>query len=204
MDPKKLVESLNEIEMPKEMKERIIRNCYIEMEENTMSKNKSNIFLRKPMVAVASLALCFCLTGITALATTGKLQGFFKDIVRFDGAVIGTTYDQATDEIEMSAVTEADELMVSVTLLNPKNAPYSAFETFGIESYKIIDMAGNVVTEGKATDMTEIIDGKATISIPIDTIKNGTYKLVINKFIGSKKADQPLIISGAWEFEFTR
>ena len=202
MEEKKLAEKLNEIEMPKEMKERIIRNCYIEMEEKTMSKNKTNIFSKKPIVAIASLALCFCLTGITALAATGKLQGFFKDIIRFDGAIIGTSYEQATDEIKMSVVEESDRLMISITIVNPKNLPYSELETFGIQSYKIVDMSNNVVTEGEATEMAEIIDGKVTISIPLGNIISGNYKLLVNEFVGSAKANQPLIIKGTWECEF--
>lgn len=42
-----------------------------------MSKNTSKKFYMKPMVAVAALALCLCLTGMTAMAAQGKMQGFF-------------------------------------------------------------------------------------------------------------------------------
>lgn len=55
MKTKKLVEKLNDIEMPKEMQDPIIRNCYIKMERKTMSKNKINNFLMKPMAVAASL-----------------------------------------------------------------------------------------------------------------------------------------------------
>ena len=92
MMSKELKKKVNEIEMSDEMRSRIIRNCYLKMEEETMRKNKRTTFFRKPMVAVASLALCICLTGISAMAATGKLQGFFKDITRWDGAVVGTSY----------------------------------------------------------------------------------------------------------------
>lgn len=204
METNKLVEKLNEIEMPKEMQDRMIRKCYMEMEKKAMSKNRIKHFFKKPMIVVASLTLCFCLTGITALATTGKLQGFFKDIIRWDGAVTGTSYEQATDEIEVSVVTDSDELIVSANMVNPQNVPYSLFETFGIESYKIVDMSEHVVAEGKVAEMAELIDGKATVIISIDTITSGNYKLVIEEFIGSAKADQPLVMSGTWECEFTR
>lgn len=81
MEKRILVEKLNEFEMPKEMRDRIIRNCYIESEEQTMHKNTTKKFIKKPMAVAASFVLCLCLTGVTALAATGKLQGFFKDIL---------------------------------------------------------------------------------------------------------------------------
>lgn len=50
------------------------------------------------------LVLCLCLTGVTALAATGKLQGFFSDITGWNGAVVGTSYEQATKELEVKAM----------------------------------------------------------------------------------------------------
>ena len=37
-----------------------------------------------------------------AMAASGMLKGFFRDVKRPDGAVIGTTYEQATDEIAIN------------------------------------------------------------------------------------------------------
>lgn len=201
MDKKFISKKINEIEMTQEMQERIIRNCYIKMEEQTMNKVKKS--LKKPMVAVVSLSLCLCLSGVTALATTGKLQGFFKDITSWNGAVTGTSYEQATDEIEMIVATISDKLMVSVTMVNPKEAPYSSFETFGVESYKIVDMKGNEITKGKATEMAKVVDGKVNVNISLNNISSGEYKLIVNNFVGGAKAEQPLIISGTWECEFS-
>lgn len=56
------------------MKKRIIVKCNRKEEEQRMSKNKGNFVTRKSMVAVASLLLCLCLTGITVLGSTGKLE----------------------------------------------------------------------------------------------------------------------------------
>ena len=201
METNKLVDKLNEIEMSKEMQNRIIRNCSIKRE--AMLKNKTNNFFKKPMLGVASLILCFCLIGLTTLAATGKLQGFFKDIKRWDGAVTGTSYKEATDEIEISVVTKSDELIVLATILDPKKAPYSIFEVFGVEHYKIIDMSGNIMLEGKGAEMAQIVDGRVSVSIPVADLTSGNYKLVVDQFIGSAKAEQPLIVNGTWECEFT-
>ena len=135
MDKKKFVNKIKEIEMPKDMQQRIIEKCYIETE-----KKKMNKMFKKPMVAVASFALCVCLMGVTALAATGKLEGYFRDIKRWDGAVIGTAYEQATDEVELNIVEVSDKLVVEITMVNFKEAPYSFFEMFGIKNYKIVEL----------------------------------------------------------------
>ena len=49
----------------------------------------------------------------------------------------------------------------------------------------------------------KIVDGKAVMTISLDGIDSGDYKLLISSFVGSKKADQPLKISGDWECDFT-
>ena len=199
-----LSKKIKEIEMPKEMRERIIKNCYMEMEKTNMNKtkqNKVNTSFKKYMVA-ASLALCICLTGVTTLASSGKLQGYFKDIIRFDGTVVGTTYEQATDEININLITSADELIVATEFKNPTIAPYNSFETFAIETYKITDLEGNTIVKGNTTEAAIISEGKANLCIPLNNLSEGDYKLVVTEFVGNKKADQPLVITGNWEAEF--
>lgn len=203
MEIKKLSEMIHEIEMPKDMQERIIRTCYDKMEEKGLGKNKRYIFWSRPMVAVATLVLCLCLTSITALATTGKLQGFFKDIVGWNGAVTGTSYEQATDKINLSVVKVSDKLTVMVEMVDPTAVPYITFDTFGIERYEIVNMNGEIVYEGKATEPVEIAGGKARIIVPLDDLAAGNYILKVREFVGSAKADQPLVLSGNWECEFS-
>lgn len=197
----KIKKAVNEIEMPIGMKNRIINNCYLEMEEKDMTKNTKK-FYKRPMVAAASIVLCLCLTGVTALAATGKLEGFFKDITDWTGAVIGTSYEQATEEINLNIVEVSDKLAVEIVFVNPEQSPYSFFETFGIKEFKIVDMNGNVIKEGKETDMVEVVYEKLEIMIPLENVISGDYKLVVSKMVGGSKADQPLEISGLWECEF--
>lgn len=204
MELENLRKAVNKIELPKEMQKRIIRNCQTKKEENTMQKYKSTKLLKKPMIAIAAIALCLCLTSITVMAATGKLQGYFKDITRWDGAVTGTTYEQATDEINLNTVSVSDKLTITAEFVNPTTAPYAFLDTLGVESYKIIDANGTVLMDGKVTEPADIIGGKVTIAIPVDALATGNYKLVVTKFVGSAKADQPLVITGHWECEFSR
>ena len=76
MTERTLLENLKEIKMPEDMKARLIKNCDRKVEEPKMSTNKGKLFVRKQIVAAASLVLSICLTGLTVLGATGKLQGF--------------------------------------------------------------------------------------------------------------------------------
>ena len=205
MEIRELSQKVRKIEMSQEMKERIIKNCQNELEKN--SKSLNHRVFRKSVAAAASMLLCSCLVGVTALAatdTTGKLQGFFKDIIRWDGAVTGTSYEQATDEINLSIISVSEELTVMAEMVNPMIFPYKAFETFGIEKYEIFDTDGKRVMVGNVTEAPEVMEGRVTIVIPISELSDGDYRLVVSAFVGGSKADQPLVLNGTWECEFRR
>ena len=199
----KLSKKVKEIEMPEDMRKRILRNCYHEMEESSMKKKGIHKIFGRPMAAVVTLALCICLTGVTTLATSGRLQGFFKDITRWDGAVVGTSYEQATDELAVSAAVEGDNLIVVAEVVAAKAAPYIYIETFGIKKYEIADGDGKIIMKGEETAPAELVDGRAELSIPIQDLSAGNYKLLVYEFVGCKKADQPLVISGTWNCDFS-
>ena len=205
MNMKEFAKTMQNIEMSDEMQSRILDNCYKkinqEMEYITMSK-KTNRFFKKPLATAAAIALCLCVGGVTALATTGK--GFFKDIIGWDGAITGTAYEQATDEIEITVLDVTDSLTVVATVVNPTMVPYMTFDEMRIGSYKIADSLGNIIVEGVSNEMLPYENGQITVFIPIGNLESGTYKLIVDTFVGGSKADQPLTVSGNWECEFTR
>lgn len=203
MDFEKFTETLEKIEMPQEMQERIIRNCSsaktYHLEEHELNRETKNNWLKRPVpvAAVLSIFICFTIVGTAAVKT-----GFFKDITRWNGAVIGTAYEQASEEMEASVTVVENELMVFITMLTPDKAPYSELEELGIDSYQIRDMSGNVVVHDADSELSYISNGQAEIKISLEGIESGNYKLVISQYVGTSKADQPLEISGIWECEF--
>lgn len=206
MEFENLKSAAKEITMPEEMKRRIAHNCKKQivntMEEHTMNNRKNNSFFRKPAAVFAALAVCLSLS-LTALAATGVLQGFFRDITNYSGAIVGTCYEQATDEIKMDVTVNGDELTVMVSFANPQMAPYVYAEQLGIAQYRIVDVNGKEVKEGSAGS-AEVVNGQASVNIELDGISNGSYKLIVTAFVSEKKADQPLNINGNWECEFTK
>ena len=195
-----------EITMPEEMKRRIAHNCKKQilntMEEHTMNNRKNNSFFRKPAAVFAVLAVCLSLS-VTALAATGVLQGFFRDITNYSGAIIGTSYEQASDEINMDVTVNGDEMTVRATFADPQMAPYVYAERLGIAQYRIVDGNGKIVKDG-SVESTEVINGQAAVSINLNDVDDGSYRLIVTAFVSEKKADQPLNINGNWECEFSK
>jgi len=195
-------EKVNAIDMSADMRARIVKNCYLEMENASMREDKKMTRFRKPAIAIATLALCICVTGISVIAASGKLQGFFKDIKSWNGAVVGTSYEQATEELQIRIIDTAESLMVEVTFLTPEKAPYLYFEQLGIHEAAIVDLDGNVIVKGISSELAHVKDGNVIVQIPLENVPVGNYKLQISELVGSKKADQPIVLFGEWECEF--
>ena len=162
--------------------------------------NKSKKFwLKKPIPIVAAFSVFVCFSVVCAAAVK---NGFFKDVTRGNGTVVGTTYEQASEEIDVNVTVADNELLVFVTMLSPDKSPYSEFEEFGINSYQITDMSGNVVIKDAGTELFQVTNGQAEIKISLEGIESGSYQLVIHQYVGSAKANQPLEINGTWKCEF--
>lgn len=189
------------IVMPEDMKIRIAENCKKQIsqqrKETTMKNNK---LFKKPAAVFATLAICLSLS-VSAMAASGLLKGFFQDVKRPDGAVIGTTYEQATDEIALKVNIDGDTLAVIAAFTD--KAPFIAAE-MGIGNYQIVDGNGKVVKDGSYTEHTKIIDGRAEIRIDISDIDNGSYKLIVTSFVAYNKADPPMAVNGDWACNFTK
>lgn len=189
------------IVMPEDMKIRIAENCKKQIsqqrKETTMKNNK---LFKKPAAVFAALAICLSLS-VSAMAASGLLKGFFQDVKRPDGAVIGTTYEQATDEIALKVNVDGDTLAAIAAFTD--KAPFIASE-MGIGNYQIVDGNGKVVKDGSYTEHTKIIDGQAEIRIDISDIDNGSYKLIVTSFVAYSKADPPMAVNGDWACNFTK
>lgn len=198
---KTVLENLQNMQMPQEMRQRILENCKnnIKDEQEKKSMNKVNNLFRKPLAAAAAFVLCLGVTGVSALA----LGGYFSDVTNWSGAVVGTVYEQATEEIQLEVLPMDNELQLIVTVKNNTIAPYCELEKLGIESYQIVDNHGKIVMEGKV-EAVPMERGIAVLEIPMENCPDGNYKLSVTALVGSKKADQPLSLYGVWEVEFVK
>ena len=204
MDYEKLRTEAAAVTMSEEAKHRIAGNCKSKLltTERNMTMRSTPLF-KRPAAVITILVLCLSLS-VTALAATGTLQGFFRDISDFRGAVVGTSYEQATDEIRVSVSISGEELTVLADFVDPTMFPYREAETLGIAAYRILDENGNVVAQGASAEAAPVTEGQAVIPLYPENLESGSYTLEISAFSSEKKADQPLTISGNWECAFNR
>lgn len=192
---KKAVES---IEMTDAMRQRIAANSKKILTEDRNMKKTGNWF-RRPVAVTALLALCICLP-IAGVAADNS--GYFRDVMR-GTAVVGTEYEQATDEITVDADFDNGELTVTANFLIPDVFPYRECEELAVGSYRIMIGDGKIVAEGGKSENAAIINGQAIMRILVEALCPGDYTVQIDAFVGSKKADQDLIMKGSWEAAFT-
>ena len=202
MEYEKLKNAAENITMPDEMKCRLAKNCNTQITNSGKETAMKHIHFRKPAALLAAVVVCLSLA-VAAMAAPGRVKGFFRDVKDWRGAVVGTSYEQATDEIHMSVTANGEELTVQATFVNPQMAPYKYVERLGIAEYKIVDAKGKTVEKGTA-ESAEIRNGQTVIKIPLDDIDGGTYKLVVTVFVAEAKSEQPLPLHGHWEAEFTK
>ena len=203
MEYEKLKSAAEAITMPEEMKQRIVRNCKTQISDSGKeSIMKHNNCLRKPAAVLITLALCIGLS-VTAVAAPDILRGYFRDLTNWQGAVVGTSYEQATDEIGVNVTVNGKELTVLATFSVPQEFPYREVEKLGIAAFQIVDAKDRIIKEGTA-DTVEVINGQAAIKIQLNDMESGCYKLIVTTFVDEKKADQPMNINGRWECAFIK
>ena len=197
----------NTMQTPFDLKEEI-KN----MEERTMSKPKFTI--KRTMAIAAVLALCLVVVCMTPLASS--IKGFFSDIVRFDGAITGTKYENATNDIKVDILELTSEngniiIPLDLTFENPTEAPFPYIQEVAVSEYKIFDSNNKEIIKTKLSaedgEKGSVTDGKVLVNLSIDDAKfksGEEYTIVIDKMYGLSKADAPLHITGTWSCKFIR
>lgn len=193
------LKSLKKVKLSDNAKKIILQKCNSEISKQEEYKLKKTF--KKPAAFAAALAACLCLS-VTALAISGTLGGFFEDITNWNGAITGQVYRQATEEIKVNVSVNDNQLVVNTEFVNADKAPYFTFEEFGINSYEIIDADGKTIISDTASDFTAVNNGCSEIYIDISSLEHGNYSLQIHSFVGSSKAEQPLVIYGEWNCNF--
>ena len=182
------------------------------MEVHTMSKPK--LTMKRTLALVAVLALCIITVTMTPLANS--IKGFFSDIIRFDGAVTGTKYENATNDIKVDVLEVTSEngnivIPLDLTFENPTEAPFPYIQEVAISEYKILDSNNKEITKTKVSaedgDKGTVSDGKVLVNLSLNDLKfksGEEYTIVIDKMYGLSKADAPLHITGSWKCTFSK
>ena len=182
------------------------------MEVHTMSK--PNITMKRTLAIAAVLALCIITVTMTPLANS--IRGFFSDIVRFDGAITGTQYENATNDIKVDVLELTSEkgnliIPLDLTFENPTEAPFHYIQEVAVSEYRILDSSNKEIIKTKLAaedgDKGTVSAGKVLVNLSMNDamLKSGEeYTIVIEKMYGLSKADAPLHITGRWECKFVK
>lgn len=184
----------------------------IKEEINNMNKKtiaKPKVAVKRIVLIAAVLALCIITVTMTPLASS--MKGFFADIIRFDGAITGIKYENATHEIKVnvSELTDGNIIPLELTFENPTEAPFPYIQEVAISEYKIVDSESKTVIKTKLSaedgDKGMVNDGKVLVNLSLNDakLKSGEeYTIVVKKMYGLSKADAPLHITGIWKCSF--
>ena len=165
-------------------------------------------FVRRFITVCATMVICLSLVACGVSENSSSIpeptKGYFRDITNVWGAVVGTSYEQATNEISISLNTDDDQLSVLITFIDPTIPPYSEEELISIADYQILDQNGKTVKEG-STEATEIVDGQAIINIDLNGFTPNNYTLVISAFEAWELPGDgsTLTLNGGWSCDFS-
>ena len=195
-----LTSQLNEIPIPTNLHERCeagIRRAEHEQKGLiTMLK-----FHKSTVAAAVALVLTAGLLTAGGITYAVSIRGSFSDVVRFDGAVVGTEYHDATEEIEVTAEAVGDTITVNARFLYPADAPYAFITELSLKNVTLTDSSGAKLLSVEETEIVPIENGSVSVAIPMGTVTlsaDTEYSLTFDTAVGHTKAEQPLPMSGNW------
>ena len=200
-----IASTMNEIPIPTNLHDR----CELGI-DRAVQEQKGTItmlkFRKSTVAAAVALVLTFGLLTAGAITYADSIRGAFSDGTRFDGAVIGTEYHDATEEIEVTAETVGDTVIVNARFLYPADAPYAFISQLSLKNVTLTDSSGAKLLTVGETEITPITNGSVSIAIPMGTVSlspHESYTLSFDTAVGHAKAEQPLPMSGNWSCTVT-
>lgn len=137
------------------------------------------------------------------IVSTTDGKGYFRDTKNWYGAVTGTTYQNADEEIAVNITVSNSDIVLDIYFRCPYEFPYREIEELALKEYQVIDLDGRIVcSETKTVQYSNVLDGKTSFQIYLGDIPDGEYKLQIQSFEGIKTPEHPLVINGKWESKF--
>ena len=199
-----IASTMNEIPIPTNLHDR----CELGI-DRAVQEQKGTItmlkFRKSTVAAAVALVLTFGLLTAGAITYADSIRGAFSDVTRFDGAVIGTEYHDATEEIEVTAETVGDTVIVNARFLYPADAPYAFISQLSLKNVTLTDSSGAKLLTVGETEITPINNGSVSIAIPMGTVTlspDEAYTLTFDTAVGHAKAEWPLPMSGNWSCSF--
>lgn len=210
-----LAHAVQTISLPPQLHARCMQgvHCAQQTQEEKTMKNTHTNSVRFPAIkrwtaVAAAVALCTVVLGGTALADSFK--GFFADVTRLDGAVTGTEYHAAAEELNLTAgeaavTNEQVTLPVTVEFAQAEEAPFAYLEHLDLGEAVVQTADGETIAVKAEAEPAAVADGTVRLMVRLSggDLPAGQYTLIVRSFFGLAKAEQPLPILGQWSCSFT-
>jgi hypothetical protein len=217
----RLKSDIERMEVPNDLSMRSKKGIYEAHAEVT--ETKRSIFSIKPWKfgsLVGAAVLVFSILLFSNSGFADAVKGFFSDITKWNGAVIGTEYNNATNEINVAVgekEIQSDKISfpLVITLNEPDKGPYSILEAFSIGEFEVLKNGEPVNKKqlvfeagAKSEYDFEIQDEEKLLAqenhefktnLAITDSSTNDYTLVIKSFFIQSKGDAPLEVKGQWE-----
>lgn len=146
----RLKQELEKIEIPTELQRR--SQSGIQQAASEMKRRGKRFKIMKQLGSAAAVAVLFI--GVLAVVNPGfasSLQGWFKDITNWKGAVVGTEYNQATEEMDIKvsnvmALNHELVLPLTVTFKHLEQTPYNLIEALTLGEFYVESSSKDIVT----------------------------------------------------------
>ena len=181
--------------------------------------NRSNTSNTSRYRNIFAAALAACIFGCAALAcipsTARSLKGYFQNVIQWNGAVTGQTYQEGADEIAIrvtDAVRDNKKFVLSVQMQvsDTQEPPFGQrfISEIALGTYRITDASGIeiCVASGRQEHTAGLLEEQTAqieLVLEADAFAPGDYVLEVASVYGLQKAEQPLEIKGNWKCMFT-
>jgi hypothetical protein len=164
---------IDKIEIPIELRQRSELGIQKAKRELTEQRHRSGAGMKRLWQGIggviAASVLVFALMLAVEPSLAASVKGYFKDILNWKGAVTGTEYKQATDEIKVEinqANMNAEKVAVpiTVTILHGNHVPYSEIEAIALGEFKIVGSSGETL-DGKEVAVQAITEKEYSFEI---------------------------------------
>lgn len=200
--------TIEKIESPFNLKNVVNKKEINKLEGRSMNKYKNVDWIKRAATIAAVVSICL----ITVVAANPE-KGFFKDVTRFDGAIRGTEYVNAQNEVTFKVIQDEEgneTFELEVEFVKKDVAPFKYIQEIVIPEYKIVNEKDEEILSVKnslenATKAT-VEDGKVLLKLTIpeeitSQIESQKHFIEIENIYGLAKTEQPLKISGGWKVE---
>lgn len=151
---------MDKIEIPAELHQRSVLGVQKAKQQLAGQRDGSGMGMKRLWQGIggviAASALVFALMMAVEPGLASSVKGYFKDIVNGRGAVTGTEYRQATDEIkvelgEPDMNAENAVVPLTVTILHGTSVPYREIEVVSLGEFTIVGSSGEMLDDKEVT-----------------------------------------------------